>query len=217
MSRELRINTTAFNAALNRFMQHSKRDAEVVLRQQARGLMKSLIDVTPPGGRNVSNAKARARGINSLKADAFKVVEVVSPKRAEETNVEPLISRHRVQGRVKQEVTPRILVSAAALRAYLKKQQAKVGFLASGWNQAASKLGFKPPAWIWNNRGPGAVVIEVNERRIAVRATNRVKYASGFRDMSSLVQWAVNLQTQKLRRQLTNFLAGTARRAGFKS
>ena len=177
MSRELRINTTAFDAALNRFMQHSKRDAEVVLRQQARGLMKSLIDVTPPGGRNVSNAKARARGINSLKADAFKVVEVVSPKRAEETkDVESLISRHRVQGRVKQEVTPRILVSAAALRAYLKKQQAKVGFLASGWNQAASKLGFKPSAWIWNNRGPGAVVIEINDRRIAVRATNRVKF-----------------------------------------
>lgn len=217
MSRELFIDTREFNAALNRFMQHSKRDAEAVLRQQAKGMVKNVIDVTPPGGRNVSGAKARARCATKVKADTLKVVRGVRPAEAKESNVPAVMRPHRIQGRVHREVSPRILVPAAALRDYLKKQTAKVGNLASGWNQAAAKLGLKPPAWIWRNRGPGTVEVEVNDRRIAVRATNRVKYASGVQDLTSLVQWAVNLQKHKMLRQLNKFLAAAARRSGFKA
>lgn len=217
MSREIFIDTRAFNAALERFLQHSKRDAEVVLRQQAKGLIKSLIDVTPPGGRGVGGSAARGRGMTRVKADTLKVVRGVPPRLARETNVAGVIKPHRIQGRVHREVSPRILVPMSALRAYLKKQTQKVGHLASGWNQAAAKFGFKPPAWIWRNRGPGVVEIEVNDRRIAVRATNRVKYASGIRDLNSLVQWAVNLQKHKLLRQLNRFLATAGRKAGFKT
>ncbi len=217
MIRDLHIDTSAFNAALDRFLQHSKRDAEVVLRQQAKGLIKSLIAVTPPGGRSVSGSQARGRGMSSVKADTFKVVRGVTPRLAQESNVAAAIKPHRIQGRVHREVTPRILVPMSALRDYLRKQTQKVGHLASGWNQAAARFGFKPPVWIWRNRGPGGVEIEVSDRRIAVRATNRVKYASGIRDMNSLVQWAVNLQKHKLLRQLRMFLAGAGRKAGFKT
>ena len=188
----------------------------VVLKEQARGILRNVYEVTPPGRAGMSAAQARKKGRTNVKADAMKVVLPVGRDPAE-TDVAAVIKRYRRDGRVRSEITPRITVPADALKAYLVKKQALVGFLASGWNQSAARLGLKPAAWIWANDGPGAVLIEVNEKGIRIVATNRVKYASSISQLRSRLQWAVDQQRRAIERRLAFFQQQQAKKAGFKT
>ena len=216
MSREFKLNTTAFMETAARFLANSKRDALVVMKQQAKGVIKEVISLTPPGGPGVSSGQARTRGTKNVKADALKVVKGVNPKRAEQQDVASIIESKRVRGRIRKEITPRILVPMAKLKAYLKAKQQHVGKLASGWNEAAAKLGLKPPAWIWRNDGPGMMDISVTDKDIIIRATNAVPYASEMSKLRSRLQQALHLQRNKMNRQLKDFMAKAAKKAGFK-
>ena len=216
MSREFKLNTTSFMETAARFLANSKRDALVVMKQQAKGVIKEVISLTPPGGPGVSSGQARTRGTKNVKADALKVVKGVNPKRAEQQDVASIIESKRVRGRIRKEITPRILVPMAKLKAYLKAKQQHVGKLASGWNEAAAKLGLKPPAWIWRNDGPGMMDISVTDKDIIIRATNAVPYASEMSKLRSRLQQALHLQRNKMNRQLKDFMAKAAKKAGFK-
>ncbi len=215
--REITLNTDAFNAAVSRLMAGSKRDAVAVLREQARGIMRSVIAVTPPGKWGRGTSEARKKGQASVTADVMKVVEPVPAAKAQEHDVAALIRRYRRNGRVRHEVTPRITVPRDKLKEYLKMKKALVGFLASGWNQAAATLGVKPAAWIWRNEGPGDVQIIVTDSAIRFVATNNVKFASSISQLRSRLQWAVNQQRRKIERRLKTFHAEQAQKAGFKT
>ena len=214
--RELTLNTDAFNRALSEFMAGSKREAVVVLKEQARGIMRNLFMVTPPGRANISSSKARKKGRDNVKADALKVVRPVT-RNPEQSNVAALIKSHRRGGRVRHEVNPRITVPLDAFKAYIAKKQALVGFLASGWNEAAARLGVKPAAWIWQNEGPGDLQITITESGIRIVMTNKVKYASSISELRSRLQWAVNQQRRAIERRLKRFHEEQARKAGFKT
>ena len=214
--RELTLNTTAFNRALSEFMAGSKREAVVVLKEQARGIMRNLFMVTPPGRANLGSGKARKKGRNNVKADVLKVVRPVT-RNPQQTNVAALIKAHRRDGRVRHEVNPRITVPLDAFKAYVAKKQAMVGFLASGWNEAAARLGVKPAGWIWQNEGPGDMQIIITDKGIRIVATNKEKYASSISKLRSRLQWAVNQQGRKIERRLKRFQEEQARKAGFKT
>lgn len=214
--RELKLNTDAFNASLSKFMAGSKREAVVVLKEQARGIMRNLFMVTPPGRANLGSGKARKRGRDNVKADVLKVVRPVKSK-PDQTNVAALIKAHRHEGRVRRQVNPRITVPLDAFKAYVAKKQAMVGFLASGWNEAAARLGVKPAAWIWQNEGPGDLQITITDKSIRIIATNKVKYASSIGQLRSRLQWAVNQQGRKIERRLKRFQEEQAQKAGFKT
>ena len=216
MSREFKLNTTAFMETAARFLATSKRDALVVMKQQARGVIKEVIALTPPGGSGVSSGQARSRGARNVKADVLKVVKGVSAKRAEQQDVAGIVEPKRVRGRIPRAVTPRILVPMDKLKAYIKAKQLHVGKLASGWNEAAAKLGLKPPAWIWRNDGPGTMDISVTDKDITIRATNAVPYASEMSRLRSRLQQALNRQRNKMDRQLKDFMAKAAKKDGFK-
>jgi len=216
MSREFKLNTTAFMETAARFLANSKRDALVVMKQQAKGVIKEVIGLTPPGGPGVSSGQARSRGTRNVKTDALKVVKGVNAKRAEHQDVASIIESKRVRGRIRKEVTPRILVPMDKLKAYIKAKQQHVGKLASGWNEGAAKLGLKPSAWIWRNDGPGMMNISVTDKDITIRATNAVPYASEMSKLRSRLQQALHLQRNKMNRQLKDFMAKAAKRAGFK-
>ena len=214
--RELTLKTDAFNAAVARLMANSRRDAVVVMKEQARGIMRNVYAVTPPGRAGLPAGQARKRGRDNVKADAFKVVRAVN-RNPDQTDVAAVIKTHRRKGRVSKEVNPRITVPAAALKAYIAKKQALVGFLSSGWNEAAAKLGVKPAAWIWQNEGPGTILIEVTATGIRIVATNRVNYASSISSLRSRLQWAVNEQRRAIERRLEKFHKEQAKKAGFKA
>lgn len=216
MSQEFKLNTQAFMEAVVRFMANSKRDAVTVMKQQAKGFIKEVIAITPPGGPNVTAGKARQRGATNVKADILKVVRGVKPERAQQHDIASLVESKRIRGRVVHRSDTRITVPADKLKAYIKAKQQRVGFLASGWNVAAAKLGLKPPAWIWRHQAPGAVDIRVSDKDIVIRATNQVHYASQISRLRDRLQQALNMQRQKIERQLKAFFEKAGSKAGFK-
>ena len=216
MNTEFKLDTRAFMETAARFLAGSKRDALTVMKQQAKGIIKEVIAITPPGSARVSSAQARARGAAKVKADILKVVKGVEPERAQEENIESVVQPRRVRGRIGSPVTPRILVPKDKLAAYIKMRQKHVGFLASGWNEAAARFGLKPPAWVWRNSGPGAVEISQTDKDITIRATNSVAFASEISRLRSRLQQALNMQRNKMERQLRDFMQKAGRKAGFK-
>lgn len=216
MSQEFKLNTQAFMEAAARLLATSKRDAVTVMKQQAKGFIKEVIAITPPGGPNVSPVKARKRGSAKVKADILRVVRGVRPERAQQHDVAALVEAKRVRGRVVNLASARITVPADKLRAYIKAKQQRVGFLASGWNVAAAKLGLKPPAWIWRHSGPGQMEVNVTDKDIRIRATNAVPFASEMFKLRRRLQQALHMQRNKISRQLRHFMAKGAQKAGFK-
>ena len=62
MEATLDLDLTRFNAALSATLAESKREAEVVLKEQARGVIRTMIDLTPPGSKGVRGIAARQQG-----------------------------------------------------------------------------------------------------------------------------------------------------------
>lgn len=210
------IDTDRFNAALHLFSSYSRKAGEEVLKAQARGLVKTVIEVTPPGGKNVASSKAKARGQASTTGDILKLF-VGAPGQTRPINMRAIHEAHRSKpkGRVKNSLVPRVVVAQADLARYITEQRAKVGFLASGWNESAARFGFKPPAWVWRNSGEGSIRIELTDNRLTIRMVNSVRYASAISDIRALIQWAVHAQTAKLIRQMQFSMPAIARKAGF--
>ena len=215
MTTEIEVDTREFMATAARFLATSKRDHLVVMREQAKGVIREIIALTPPGRPGMT--KARSRGTGKVKADILKLVKGTSSEaRVQRRDIASIHASRRRRGRVTRELNPRILLPMDALRAYIKERQARVGHLASGWNEAAAKLGYKPPAWVWRNEGPGAITIRVTDKDIRIRATNRVAFASEISMLNRRIQTALNIQRNKMERRLASYLKRAAARSGFK-
>ena len=215
MTTELQIDTREFMNTAARFLATSKRDHLIVMREQAKGVIREVILLTPPGRPGAT--KARSRGTAKVKSDILKLVKGTnSEAKVQRRDIAAIHASRRRQGRVSGEISPRILVPMDALRAYIQAKQARVGHLASGWNTAAARLGHKPPAWIWRSNGPGGIEIMVTDKDIRIRATNRVAYASEISMLNSRIQTALNLQRNKMERRLAHYLKQAPTRSGFK-
>jgi hypothetical protein len=92
-----------------------------------------------------------------------------------------------------------------------------VGFLASGWKAAATKLGVPVPAWVSRHSAPGEGKIKSNAVAIEVVATNKVKGSPAL-DIERRVQSAIDSQAATMVRRLENFaVREAARKAGFRA
>jgi hypothetical protein len=217
MPTEIQVDTRAFMATAARFLATSKRDHLVVIREQAKGVIKEVIALTPPGRPGMSGGD-RARGAAKVKSDILKLVKGTTvDARVQRTDIAAIHASRRRRGRVTSRITPRILVPMDALRAYVREKQARVGRLASGWNTAAARLGYQPPAWIWRNDGPGTIEIRVTKTDIVIRATNQIPWASEISMLERRIQTALNMQRGKMERRLASYLAKAANRSGFRS
>jgi hypothetical protein len=216
MTTEIQVDTRAFMATAARFLATSKRDHLVVMREQAKGVIKEVIALTPPGRPGMSGG--RARGAAKVKADILKLVKGTTvDARVQRTDIAAIHASRRRRGRVTSRITPRILVPTDALRAYVREKQAHVGRLASGWNTAAARLGYQPPAWIWRNDGPGSIEIRVTNHDIVIRATNQIPWASEISMVERRIQTALNMQQGKMERRLASYLAKAANRSGLRA
>ena len=91
-----------------------------------------------------------------------------------------------------------------------------MGYLAAGFNRAAARTGYKPPAWIWRHHSPGDVSLRVSARGIRFLATNRVGFASTVDNLQKRIQAGVDAQAGKIRRQVDHLVKKAATRSGFK-
>jgi hypothetical protein len=94
----------------------------------------------------------------------------------------------------------KMVIPEETFAAYLKEQQAKVGYLLSGWRVAANKLGVAIPAWVANADAPSTVIVSVTEDRLYIKATNEISWAS-VRITKDRVQYAIDQQAAKMDRQ----------------
>lgn len=99
----------------------------------------------------------------------------------------------------------RLVIPEETFQAYLKEQQAKVGYLASGWRVAAKRLGISLPAWIANADGPSTALVEVSDSRLRIVATNEVSFAS-TRLPRRRIQWAIDRQTKRMEKQWNDWI-----------
>lgn len=101
------------------------------------------------------------------------------------------------------------------LQEYIREIQARVGWLAAGWNDAAAALGLKPAQWIWRHPAPGAVVVDASAGGIRIVATNAVKYAGTMNDLERRVQYALDQQAGAMDRRFAEFMKQRFQQAGF--
>ncbi len=216
----IRVNTREYKRSAARLMDVRRwPNPEKFWAGQAKGVMKEVIAFVPPS-MGKANIEAKRRGEANVASDIEKLFLAVSPRRAD-TSVS-LAQVHAAarnsKGRVSRNKgrTP-ALVTRSALSAYLREVKGRVGYLAGGFNAAAAKVGYRPPAWIWRHRSPGSVRLRVSARGIQFRATNAVDYASGVAALESRIQRGIDAQTGKLRRETEYLLARAARASGFRN
>ncbi len=140
-------------------------------------------------------------------------------------------ARRRADGRVMQvnrDVTTGLrkrdlhgldlgLVEKGTYEWFKKRVQARVGLLASGWNAAAEKLGYKPPQWIRRHgTDRGGVEITLGSGVFMVRISNDVPFASAVRDFPRRVQNALNQQAAAMEKRVKHFEEKNGKRAGFR-
>ena len=93
----LKVNQAALIHAVDRYMRDSRRSRKAVMTTQARGILKSLVSVTPPSGWNASTntftqgSSAKKAGERTILSDLHKIFTILSAKElARELKAAPL-------------------------------------------------------------------------------------------------------------------------------
>lgn len=213
----LDFDTTKFERSIASLSRYVKTDGPTLLKQQARGFVRRVIDMTPPGSERVRGASAKRQGEMAVRADMRKLF---TPRRfkvktkAKHTDLAALHKRHRNQrGRVNGR--PRYSVKTEDFRTYEKEMLAQIGTLAAGWNAAARALGVRVPAWISRHGSRyGTVEIRLSGNTIWITVSNKVPFVGSVGDLSRRVQFALNAQADAMERQIKVLLAKAAKKAG---
>jgi hypothetical protein len=212
-------NTDKFLRAFDTYMRDSKRSRLEAMKTQARGILRSVIAVTPPSGWDsaanemTSGSDSKRRGEAAVLNDLAKIMRSYSGRKPDPSPPASIHAsfRQASTGRVGKSLKKegkrdlRFKVPTAILRAYKDEKKKMVGFLASGWIPAARKLEkVRWPSWIGRHAAPGHCTLSVGPRGIAFRASNEVKFAGHMKDMQRRVDYAVNVQIKNMVKILKN-------------
>lgn len=213
--------------AVDRFMANSKRSRGEVMKEQARGILKYVIDVTPPAGWNknteelTKGGKAKQRGEQKVERDIRKIM--TPARKGQKIYPESIKSLHKryrstSDGNVHTNLARKgraYRVSREELVSYIREKRKMVGFLASGWKAAADSLGVRLPAWITKHSGPGYAKIRANDNGIRVEFNNSVRYAGAIKDFSRRVKYAIEAQAKKMEKRIRFYEANRMKQSGF--
>lgn len=97
------------------------------------------------------------------------------------------------------------IVTKEQFENYLKVVQKKVGYLVSGWEKTADKLGFKLQRWMKGHGASSSCIINETSNGISIKATNGAKFSGNVKDFKRRIQWAINTQEKKIRRQIAYY------------
>lgn len=215
METRIHLGSEPFKRALRNTLAHTKREGFVVLREQARGVLRRIINTTPPSNQKHKGKAAHTAGKRTVAAQIGKIMQGVPSKQAVTRDIEGIHAGARVEGRVKGRMrSNRKKVPQRELKAYIRKMQAKVGFLASGWKAAAAKLQISLPQWIAGHSAPGAGEVKTSSSGIKVVMRNAVKYADNISGMTRRIDSALRYQTWAMNNRLRKMMENAAKRAG---
>ncbi|MGE0412018.1 MAG: hypothetical protein AB7I98_03895 [Verrucomicrobiales bacterium] len=200
------------------------KDIPAFVHQQFKSTIRTVVEITPPGSKDAKGLEARRRGEATVAGDIGKIFTPVARKAGPDiieeqatlaTIHEGLRRRGRVFGK-KTGIANQKRARKAVLAQYIRKKQAGVGKLASGWGAAAARLGVSLPAWIRRHGARGLVLFENNSRGIGIRARNTIPYAAQV-GAARRIRHAADMQARALDRRLKEILRRKAAGLGFKT
>jgi len=197
-----------------------KKSRQELVEQAAKGFVKTIASITPPGSQGATGSTAKKQGEAAISNDLAKVMKAVRAKRnAQLQSPQEIYKRFRdtrtgrINPRNLQKPYP---VPGAEFNALKKTLLGRVGWLASGWNAAAQKLGVRLPAWISRHgTGAGIILVTSDGRRFRIEISNAVKYAGSIKDLDRRIQKAVTYQANAMQRQADFLLHKAVKKAGF--
>jgi hypothetical protein len=219
----MKLRAADLKHSLSQFASIAKREKKDAVRMVAKGFVKDIVAVTPPGSKDVEGKKAQKQGEASIRLDLARIMVVPEKGALKGPGPESASSVHKAQrnpsdGRVyalrKGKRKP---VDAAQLRALEKLLFSRVGFLASGWNSMAIRLGVNLPAWV-KRHGTKAGIVKVVETdtRFRIEGVNGTAYVGNVKDYLRRIDWTVGLQATKLENQCLAILKKAIKSSGFK-
>jgi len=219
MNVRCKVDTSKVQAAIKNLAPYVKKSRKELVEQAARGFVKTVAEVTPPASKGVTGSAAKKQGEASITRDLARVMKAVrSSRTAQLQNAIDIYKRFRDKNTGR--INPRNLknpypVSAAEYNALRKTLFARVGWLASGWNPAAKKLGVRLPAWIACHSGPGGIIPTNDGRRFRLEVTNAVKFVGSVKNYEGRITKAVQYQANAMQRQADYLLKKSVKQAGF--
>jgi hypothetical protein len=216
------LETRDFEYAAQRLGHYSKREADVFLKEQIRGFIRHIMDMTPPTRGSRTGTKAKKAGEQAVTADVRAVFRAVSkPDKAEVRSISEMksVMRSRRGGSTMRVRTSGNKVAAprALITELIKLKKQRVGYLASAWAVAARSIGkIRIPAWINRHSAPGGTRISRNGDIITASITNAVSWASDIEGLNRRVGAALRAQTRSMEKRLGYFYANIRNKAGWK-
>lgn len=223
----MKLDTSDLRRAIRRCAAATRKAPQTIVEEAARGFLRDIVAITPPGSAGVSASAAKKKGEAGINKGINSIL-VAAAKQAVGASTDPAglhkSARNPRTGRVDKRVlrgsarsSGKIPVDAATLRAFQKKTIALVGLLSAGWNSAAAKLGVRLPAWI-SRQGTarGSVVEKTTPTNFSITLNNEVAFVGNVKDYERRVTWAVKNQIRKMDRRADFLLKKAIRAAGWR-
>ena len=221
MKADVKFDLRPIQRAIKKLQPQVKKSRRELTEQAAKGFVKEVIEITPPGGSGRRGNAAKKTGEAAIKYD---LARVMIAARAVKNVIlqDPREIHDRLRDMRTGRINPRNLkhpypVDASALRALQRDLLARVGKLAGGWNAGAAKLGAKVPAWVSRQgAGRGGMSVVNSIRQFRITLTNAVKYVTNVADYMRRVESAIGIQAAKMERKAEFLLTRALKRAGWK-
>jgi len=211
---EIKADTAGFERAVKKLAELQQKSGAEALQTAAKGFVRTIQGWTPPGSPKSQGSGARKLGEQAVKADISKLF-IPTRKPVAATSMQAIHEAARDRrGRVRK-VREKTLVAAADYRRYQKLVMGRVGWLASGWNAAAMKLGVRSPAWIARHgTSAGQAAVKLDGWSPSIEIANRVKYGAEVKDLKSRIARALESQRKSMERQIQWLTQRNAKRSG---
>jgi len=222
----MKLDATDLRRSIQRLAFEMNRAPRDVAETAARGFVRDMVKITPPGSSGVSGSAAKKAGEEGIGIGLASIM-VAATDGAHGPFEDPAQvharSRNPRTGRTDKRVLKgsgrgggKIEVDAAALREFQKKLLLLVGLLASGWNSSAAHLGVKLPAWVTRHSASrGSVKVKADAFKFSITLNNEVKFVGGVKDYERRLEWVVKNQAKKMDRQCDFLLKRAIKRAGW--
>lgn len=233
-----------FESTFARFVRLTNNSIEDELKNQARLFVIDAIKVTPPFhqgvGQGVSVAKkAGEKSIGRNFDRIFVGVNLVGSRRITHlfgrtdvpglpyivptTEKHPNVEGHYAGKKIEARrnamrgmrfLGPPITVSRRKVRKVYQQEIKKVGWLAGGWNKAATALGAgnKVPAFVRRHAtAPGQVQIDFTASRLRIVLVNQVKYADYVGGLQKRASFALTKRVHAMQKQIPRLIRQAGR------
>lgn len=225
---ELTVERPTGNIALPfvEFAQTMHLTFEESLMRNAKGLIRRVMGITPPGqadgadGGLDSNGKVRGETAIARDLAAIFIPVVLKHKRPERwpdlaaVHLARLQSDSRFNGKLTRGRAQAYYVDVNKLKALYVDLKSHVGQMASGWMPAARALGVSAPAWVSRHSALGTFEVVRDADGISVHAVNAAMFPGVMAEMQRRLPYATDYQFNAMQREMQYFLEKEASNLG---